>query len=168
MSSICLIDTSVFVIILDVPNRNQDRTSVLKDFKTYAEAGCNFILPMTTILETGNHIAQNGDGTIRRKTAIHFVEQVTAAFNGKAPWSPSQFPDIAEILLWIDRFPDLAGQNKVTDKQEGTSFGDLSIIEEFEKSCKRFQMSEVFIWSTDSDLKNYHQSPAAKSKSSQK
>jgi hypothetical protein len=157
MSSICLIDTCVFTNILNVPRRNQDRDSVLQDYETYAEAGCIFILPMATILETGNHIAQNGDGTIRRETAIRFVEEVTAAFKGKAPWRPSQFPNTAEILLWLNRFPDLAGQNKAPDKQEGTSFGDLSIIEEFHKSCKIHSMSEVFIWSLDSDLKTYHQ-----------
>ncbi|MDM3858000.1 MAG: hypothetical protein PT120_24690 [Aphanizomenon gracile PMC649.10] len=112
---------------------------------------------MATILETGNHIAQNGDGTIRRKTAIHFVEQVKAAFTGKAPWRTTAFPDTTEILVWIDQFPDLAGKNKAPDKQEGTSFGDLSIIEEFNKLCTRFPMSEVFIWSLDRDLQIHHQ-----------
>ncbi|BAZ52324.1 hypothetical protein NIES4103_49840 [Nostoc sp. NIES-4103] len=157
MSSICLIDTSVFLNLLNVPNCNQQHVSVLQDFQTYFEADCTFLLPMATIIETGNHIAQNGDGTIRRKTAIRFVEQVKAAFNGQAPWKPTSFPDTAEILEWIDQFPDLAGRNKAPDRQEGTSFGDLSIIEEFNKSCKRFPMSEVFIWSLDSDLQRYHQ-----------
>lgn len=159
MSSICLIDTSIFVEILDVPKYNQYRASVLEDFKTYVQSGCTFLLPMATILETGNHIAQNGDGTMRRKTALRFVEQVKAAFNGDAPWQPTAFPDTTEILLWIDQFPDLAGKNKAPDKQEGTSFGDLSIIEEFNKLCKRFPMSEVFIWSLDRDLQSYHRTP---------
>ena len=159
MSSICLIDTSIFLEILNVPNYNQHRESVLEDFETYFQAGCTFLLPMATILETGNHIAQNGDGTLRRKTAIHFVEQVKAAFTGEAPWRPTPFPNTAEILLWIDQFPDLAGKNKAPLKLEGTSFGDLSIIQEFHKSCNLFSMSEVFIWSLDSDLKNYHQMP---------
>ena len=35
--------------------------------------------------------------------------------------------------------------------------GDLTIIEEFNKTIKRFPMSEVFIWSLDSDLAAYHQ-----------
>lgn len=61
------------------------------------------------------------------------------------------------VLEWIDQFPDLAGKNKTPDKLEGTSFGDLSIIEEFHKACKIFSMSEVFIWSLDSDLQSYHQ-----------
>ncbi|MEG4086359.1 MULTISPECIES: hypothetical protein [unclassified Microcoleus] len=159
MSSICLIDTSIFLEILNVPNYNQHRESVLEDFRTYSLAGCTFLLPMATILETGNHIAQNGDGTLRRKTAIRFVEQVKAAFAGIAPWRPTPFPSTAEILEWIDQFPDEAGKNKAPNKQEGTSFGDLSIIQEFHKSCNIFSMSEVFIWSLDKDLENYHQMP---------
>jgi hypothetical protein len=157
MSSICLIDTSIFLNFLNVPNCNQDRELVLKDYKIYAESGCTFLLPMATIIETDNHIAQNGDGTIRRKTAMRFVAEVKAALKGEAPWSLTQFPNTEEMLLWINNFPDLAGKNKAADKYEGTSFGDLSIIEEFNKSCQRFPMSEVFIWSLDSDLNSYHQ-----------
>ena len=37
MSSICLIDTSIFVEILDVPKYNQHRASVLKDYETYVK-----------------------------------------------------------------------------------------------------------------------------------
>jgi hypothetical protein len=157
MSSICLIDTSIFLNFVNVPNCNQDRELVLKDYQIYAESGCTFLLPMATIIETGNHIAQNGDGTIRRKTAMRFVAEVKAALKGEAPWSLTQFPNTEEILLWINNFPDLAGKNKAPDKYEGTSFGDLSIIEEFNKSCRRFPMSEVFIWSLDNDLNSYHQ-----------
>lgn len=157
MSSICLIDTSIFLNILNVPNCNENHKLVLEDFQTYIESGCTFLLPMATIIETGNHIAQNGNGTIRRETAIRFVEQVKAAFNGEAPWKLTTFPNTEEIMLWIDKFSDLAGRNKTPDKQEGTSFGDLSIIEEFNNSCRKFSMSEVFIWSLDSDLSRYHQ-----------
>jgi hypothetical protein len=157
MSSICLIDTSIFLEILNVPNYNQHRALVLEDYQTYAKSGCSFLLPMATILETGNHIAQNGDGTIRRIIALRFVKEVKEAFTGVAPWRTTTFPNTAEIMLWIDQFPDLAGKNKAPDKQEGTSFGDLSIIAEFNKSCKLFPMSEVFIWSLDRDLQSYHQ-----------
>lgn len=159
MSSICLIDTSIFLEILNVPKYNQHRASVLEDFQTYAQSGCTFLLPMATILETGNLIAQSGDGTMRRKTALRFVEQVKAAIRGDAPWKPTAFPDTKEILEWIDQFPDLAGKNKAPGKQEGTSFGDLSIIQEFQKACNLCSMSEVFIWSLDKDLQNYHQKP---------
>jgi hypothetical protein len=158
MSIICLIDTSIFLNYLNVLHCNQDRALVQQEYEIYAKSGCTFLLPMATIIETGNHIAQNGDGTMRRETAMRFVKEVKAAFKGEAPWSLTQFPETEEILLWIHKFPDLAGQNKAPDKlSEGTSFGDLSIIEEFNKLCKRFSMSEVFIWSLDSDLSGYRQ-----------
>lgn len=159
MSSICLIDTSIFLNLLDVPNRNESKEEVAKDFETFAEAGCTFLLPMVTIVETGNHIAQNGDGGLRRTVAQRFIFAVKTAFSGEAPWQPVVFPTMQEISDWIDQFPDFAGRNKAPDKPEGTSFGDLSIIQEFHKACTRFPMSEVFIWSLDSDLQSYHQHP---------
>jgi len=161
MSAVCLIDTSVFLNILNVPNRNQDKAEVITSFKEYVELDTTFILPMATILETGNHISQNGDGGTRRDTAQQFCDAVTGAFEGKAPWKPSEFPNSSEVLTWITQFPELAGQNKSPTKTtEGTSFGDLSIIKEYEKCLTKFSLSEVFIWSLDSDLNQYHHHPS--------
>ena len=159
MSAVCLIDTSVFLNLLNVPGRNQDKAKVKATFKDYVDLDVTFILPMATILETGNHIAQNGDGGKRRETADRFCKVIKAAFEGDAPYRPSDFPSNAEILDWLGQFPDYAGKNKSPMKlTEGTSFGDLSIIKEFEKCCARFGMSEIFIWSLDSDLSQYHKS----------
>jgi len=160
VTAICLLDTSVFLNILNVPGKNQEKVEIEKEYFEYVELGVTFILPMASILETGNHIAQNGDGGTRRSTALRFTKAVKGAFEGNAPWTPSEFPNSAEILNWLDSFPGLAGQNKSPTKTtEGTSFGDLSIIQDYEKSRKRFPMSEVFIWALDSDLKNYHHMP---------
>jgi len=156
MSSICLIDTSIFLNLLDIPNRNESKAQVIQDFETFIQADCTFLLPMATILETGNHIAQNGDGNTRRDAAHRFVKAVQAAFSSEAPWQPMEFPSMQEISIWIKNFPDLAGKNKAPGKPEGTSFGDLSIIQDFEKTRKKFPMSEVFIWSLDQDLVAYH------------
>jgi hypothetical protein len=153
---VCIIDTSIFMSILDVPGRNQYREKVGKDFEEFAGNNCTFILPMATIVETGNHIAQQGDGRVRRDTALRFVTAVKASFEEEPPWRTAEFPRTDEIITWIDGFPDMAGQNKKPDKYEGTSFGDFSIIQEFHKACKRFSMTEVFIWSLDQDLRAYH------------
>jgi predicted nucleic acid-binding protein len=157
MGSICLIDTSIFLNLLNVPSRNESREEVRQDFETFIEADCTFLLPMATILETGNHIAQNGDGNTRRATAQNFVKRVQASFLPDAPWRPIDFPSTQEISTWLELFPDLAGKNKAPSKPEGTSFGDLSIIQDFKKTCQRFPMSEVFIWSLDQDLQSYRQ-----------
>lgn len=160
MSAVCIIDTSVFLNLLNVPEKNQDKDSIIRSYSEYVDLGVTFILPMATIIETGNHIAQNGNGTLRRETATRFLETVKGAFTGDAPYRTSEFPNNTEILEWIDRFPQLAGQNKSPTKtSEGTSFGDLSIIVEYEKCIKRFSMTEVFIWSLDSDLKQYSHTP---------
>lgn len=160
MSCTCIIDTTVFLNLLNVPNKNQDRQKIQKDFLTYQASGAEFILPMATIIETGNHIAQNGDGNRRRKVALRFCASVKGAFNGDAPYQPSDFPDKHEVLTWLDLFPNLAGKNsKDETKLEGTSFGDLSIIEEFNKAVRLNKRSEVFIWSLDRDLQSYHHQP---------
>lgn len=160
MSEICLIDTSIFLNLLNVPGRNQDKVQVFDDFKIYVEMDVTFILPMATILETGNHIAQNGNGDMRRKAADRFCIAIEGAFNGVAPYQPSEFPSSAEVLVWLNQFPHHAGQNKSPTKTtEGTSFGDLSIIKEYEKCLSKFGMSEIFIWSLDSDLAQYHRKP---------
>jgi len=154
---IALIDTSILLNLLNVPRRNQNTIKVTEDFKNYVALNCTFILPMASIIETGNHIAQNGDGRMRRQASLRFVASVKGAFEGTAPWSPAEFPNLREILSWLDEFPEAAGKNKTSSKSEGTSFGDLSIIKEFEKTCLRFPMSEVFVWSLDVDLQHFKQ-----------
>lgn len=157
MTSVCIIDTSVLLNLLNVPGKNQDKDQVMQSYAEYVDLEVVFILPMATILETGNHIAQNGNGYLRRQTAERFCDVIKGSFNGEAPYRTSEFPDIKTVMSWIDDFPDVAGRNKSAQQiGEGTSFGDLSIIKEFEKCVARFSMSEVFIWSLDCDLSQYH------------
>lgn len=80
--SICLLDTSVFVEILNVPHMVKQRNTTLAELGQKIQNGESLFLPMATIFETGNHIAQNGDGTQRRKCAEDFVEQVQQALDG--------------------------------------------------------------------------------------
>src|SRR5690625_5777164 len=82
MSAICIIDTSVFCNILDVPNRNQRRAQSLKELRDHFDSGNTLLLPLATIYETGNHIAQQGDGRTRRRVSELFVQQVKVALEG--------------------------------------------------------------------------------------
>lgn len=158
-NSIIIIDTSIFLNVLEVPNKCQDKECVFKQFEEFIELEAIFVLPMATIVETGNHIAQNGDGSIRRKTAKKFCGHIMKVINGEAPYKISDFPTNDEIKSWIAHFPELAMKNKSSEKQEGTSFGDLTIIQEFEKQKRLFKNYEIWIWSLDSDLQLYHYTP---------
>lgn len=157
--SLIIIDTSVFLNILSVPNKCQDKQLVLDEFKHFIQLEASFILPMATIIETGNHIAQNGDGNVRRNVAMQFCEHISKVLNGEAPYILSNFPTNDEIKQWLDQFPNLAMRNKSPVKQEGISFGDLTIIQEFEKQKNIHKNYEIWIWSLDSDLQQYHHQP---------
>lgn len=143
--SLIIIDTSIFLNILAVPNRCQDREKVFEKFEEYITLEASFILPMATIIETGNHIAQNGNGNTRRDIAIQFCEHVSKVLNDEAPYKISSFPNNEEIKKWLNQFPNLAMRNKSPIKQEGTSFGDLTIIQEFEKQKDLHKNFEIFI-----------------------
>ncbi|MCA9977110.1 MAG: hypothetical protein KC413_15220 [Anaerolineales bacterium] len=147
MTSICIIDTSVFCNVLGIPNRAQRQQESLDQLKVFIEMGATLLLPMATIYETGNHIAQNGNGRMRRELAKKFIEQVQQAFSGEAPWTPTPMQALEEIVAWLNEFPDWA--------MRGAGFGDLSIFKVYEEQCALHAGCRVFIWSYDQHLAAY-------------
>lgn len=116
------------------------------------EAGVKFILPVTTIIETGNHIGQCiGD---RRTAAERFVRALELARTSTPPW-------IVRDVAWNDEFLSrfVTGGSTGTDllthlsnKTLGT--GDLAILverEQFEKEVA----AKVEIWSLDRKLSSF-------------
>ena len=59
MGAICLIDTSIFLEVLNVPQKANQHKFIMELLKEKINEGETLFLPMATILETGNHIAQN-------------------------------------------------------------------------------------------------------------
>lgn len=103
--SICLLDTSVFVEFLNVPNMNTRHAEICDELKQKIGDGEFLFLPLATILETGNHIAQNGNGTQRRKIAVFFVKQVQLALEGKSPFTPIATPQSGSHAAVAYRIP---------------------------------------------------------------
>ncbi len=99
---------------------------------------------MAAIVEVGNHIAQLGNGALRRAAAERFIAEVRKALADEAPWKPINFPSNQEVLSWLDAFPDAAMQ--------GLGMGDLSIKKEWEDLCAKYRMSRVRVWTLDDDL----------------
>lgn len=112
MGAICLIDTSIFLEILNVPHKASQSELILQELKEKIEARESLFLPMATILETGNHIAQNGDGNQRRICAETFVVQVTQALEGKSPFTPINFLKKEDLQGWLKELPDEAMQRR--------------------------------------------------------
>lgn len=144
MSTIVIVDSTVLLNIIDVPGRNQDRSTVLNTLDERIEAGDHLFIPMAAIVEVGNLIAHGCGGAQRRAAAERFVMEVRSALDDKAPWKPINFPSNLDVLRWLDAFPDSA--------MRGMGMGDLSIRQEWEACCMRYPMSRVLVWSLDSDL----------------
>ncbi len=160
MSEIVLLDTTIYLNVLNVEGKNQHRTEVLDEFKKRAENDASFLLPMATIWETGNHIARLSDGGRRRKFAQELVDDVSKALNGETPYRTTYFPNREEFLQWLVKFPEYAQRNKSEEKlREGISLADLSIIQEWERTRRLHPSSRVCIWSLDIDLKAYDHAP---------
>lgn len=144
MSSIVVVDTSVLLNILNVPDRNQQFVDVVDRLGTLIDAGDHLFTPMAAIVEAGNLIAHGTNGAQRRAAAEGFVKQVRGALCDEAPWKPINFPSNAEVLRWLAEFPDSATQ--------GIGIGDLSIKHEWKVLCAKHPLSHVWVWTLDNDL----------------
>ena len=151
MSPVVIVDTSVLLNVLDVPGFNQDRDAVLDRFGELVDAEANFLLPLGTVMETGNHIADIRDGQRRRRHATVFADQVRKALKGEAPWALAPLPDADELVRWLDTFPDEA--------MRGLGMVDLSIVKEWDRACKRHPRRRVLIWALDQHLTSYDRKP---------
>lgn len=122
---------------------DKDRIERLLD----SEKGATIVLPLASIIETGNHIAQAG---ARRFESAHlFCAKLTAVANAEIPWAA--FSEQAELwtpesLLRIAReWPDLA--------VSGLSMGDATIKEVAEYYGKSGMTVEII--TGDAGLKAY-------------
>ncbi|SFU46820.1 hypothetical protein [Alicyclobacillus macrosporangiidus] len=144
------VDTSIVLNMLNVPGRNQDRDHVLREL---AESqGDTFILPLSSIIETGNHIAHLADGFQRRQAAERFTELLKKIARGEFPWTMDKLSmDRKDLEFYASHFPDYAVR--------GVGMGDLSIIREFTRYVERIGPSVsgivVKIWSLDAHLSGY-------------
>jgi len=149
--SICLIDTTVFCNVVPVPGRDQDCQGVRAQLREHVLEGVTLLLPLATIVETGNHVARQPDGNVRRDTASRFVSMVKQAIEGRTPFVPTPFLEPAALLEWLDQFPDYA--------VAGMGLGDLSIVKDWEAQCRTHPDHRVFIWSLDQHLRSYDRAP---------
>ena len=151
MPPVIIVDTSVLLNVLNVPGCNQNRDAVLARFSQLLDEGANLLLPLGAVFETGNHIADVRDGRQRRRYAAAFTDQVRRALNGEAPWTLAPLPDADQLENLLDRFPDNA--------MRGLGMVDMSIIEEWERTCRRHPHRRVSVWSLDQHLTGYDRTP---------
>lgn len=146
------IDTSVFLELLNVPGKSENHERYMKELVELNQTRTEtLILPFATIIETGNHIAQNGDGNQRRSCAKRFCDCIMKTINGEAPWKyygKQMTPEDLEIIC--GKFEDAA--------MRAEGFGDLSIIRSYEKYKEETPgIANIRIWTKDAHLMGYNE-----------
>lgn len=155
MASIVFIDTSVLCNLLEVPGRCQNHSEVVDNFKAMVSDGCQFVLPLTSLIETGNHICNSGGN--RRAAAERYERLIGQIADGRAPWKLNQV-EWGENLLRDFLAGDGTGQAAVEwlgNSQMGA--GDLAILVERDDFVGRsaYRPADVTVWSLEGQLSSY-------------
>jgi hypothetical protein len=156
MPAIWFIDTNVLCELVGVPGKSDKRTAIGREANERLEAGDRFVLPVTAIIETGNHICNaKGDELPRRQAAERFVRILREAANDVSPWAIHAAVWDTEFVLQLcagsitERpFEDLA-----TARQLGA--GDIGILVEREQFKRRSPFKDVRIWTLETELGAY-------------
>lgn len=146
------IDTSVLTNILDIPKMNSNKVEVMEEFNVLRSDNSNtLLLPLATIIETGNHIAHISDGNTRRKKGKQMAEMLRNMAQGNAPWDYYENEITREDLLnMANNFPDMVMRE--------TGIGDLAIISAYEKYKNSVPaIGYIRIWSLDNHLAGYQE-----------
>lgn len=158
MSETVFIDTSVLLNLLDVPHKNSHRVEAVEEFKRLArDPAIVLIIPVTAVIETGNHIAQLDDGNVRRQKAELLSGWLRKALDGTSPWglSRSEWDDAALSRL-IDGYLHLPGLPQLAS--QGVGAGDAAILHERQRFIERADVpsaQSVRIWTLDVGLGSY-------------
>lgn len=155
MKRVVFLDTSIVCNLVPVPGFDQDSAEVTEEMSTRMKSGTQFILPITAVIETGNHIAQLPKGDARRKAADRFSTILTMVISNRSPWV---LHDIAWNTAFLQSFLDGAetGSSYVQHALNGVGAGDLCILTERQQYQSRSHLAAE-IWTLDHGL-NAHNS----------
>ena len=145
--TVCIVDTSILVELLDVPGKVSHRAQVLSDFEQRQKRNQQFLLPVAVLIETGNHIAQVSDGRVRRERAGRFVKFAGDALEGQSPFVATPFPANADVATWLADFPDYA--------MRGLGLADRSVVALWHEQRALNRDRRVYVWALDAHLSAY-------------
>jgi hypothetical protein len=155
MAEIRFVDTSVLCDLLKVPGKCQRHDEVREELEVLRGSGVQLVLPIASVIETGNHIAQAEGGRARRACAERFVGLLRLTAEGGAPW-------VLHSVAWDGRMLDLLcdgpGQVGAFVEMAGSGTlgaGDVAILAECELYASRTAGVRVSVWTHDERLAAY-------------
>lgn len=156
---IVIVDTTVMLNFLDVPNHNNKRDLIDEQFEALVDRGARFILPLATVFQTGDHIADLPDRNNRFRYASALRDQIRKAENKESPWdSLHHLESEKEIEGWLNRFPNFTRNGSVRGGK-GYNVSILSMIEAQKTARKRIPGGRIRMWSLNARLQNQMYDP---------
>ncbi|MEH2182167.1 hypothetical protein [Nostoc sp.] len=158
MRKVLIIDTSIICVYLGVPgketcgydNDKWDKKRVEVRFQEEEKQGAKFILPIATIIETGNHIAQANFK--RYEIAQAFGNILVKVADGVIPWGVFE-TQVGE--LWNSEQLKQLAIEWPTLASRKISIGDATIKTVAEYYAKTSSTFQVEIFTGDGGLKAY-------------
>ena len=150
---VVFVDTSVLCNLLRVPGKDSDHQRITTDLLKKRQSS-DLVLPVTAIIETGNHIAQLANGHSRRTCAEKFAGVLQMVISGAAPW-------VLHAVEWDDAYLRAmldgarTGSSLIALAMTGLGCGDLSILVEVERYRARTTGVEIEVWTLDNQLSSY-------------
>lgn len=151
MTTVTFIDTSVLLEILQVPGKSDAATGaeLVAEMDLRSQAGERFVIPVTTIIETGNHIAQcDGD---RYQVAGRLVRLLRAAAEEDGPWRVLQTRFDAEFLAALCE-GDSTGQPLPSLAAAKIGAGDVALLVERDTLLAGSAVAAASVWTLDAGL----------------
>jgi len=146
MKTVHIIDSSVYLVILNVPNfcTPTQLNETLSLLKQYNDSNDEMLLPLGTIIETGNHIADSVNGR-RYRIAEKFINDVKSSLREETPYKLCGIPKgdswQRNLEEWFNSFKDLF--------QNGIGMVDSICISIWQQMKEKFPNYRVRIWAYD-------------------
>ena len=156
MATVEFVDTSVLVEVLDVPGRNGNRARIMRDLKRKQREKIQLVLPVATIIETGNHITHIAEGWARRRCAQTFAGMLELCSQGEAPWVLYAASWDGEMLTALCE--GARTQMTLVDHAVGQMLGsgDLSILAERDRYRRRVSKGTVVrVWTEEEHMNQW-------------
>lgn len=154
MGKIMIIDTNIMCVWLKVPgketagkNNEWDYEKVSAHIGEEIKQGTKLCLPMTSVIETGNHIAHIKGN--KAPSADALMDKIIKSANGDNPWLVF---DQQNGIWEAERLTELITTWNTEVKKEEHALGDAIIIEIAKSYAPNF---DIEIFTGDNLLKEY-------------
>lgn len=149
-NNVVFVDTSVLANLIRVPGRCNDHVYLQQRFKDLHSSGTRFVLPITTIIETGNFVSQASSD--RYGVSKRYEAALRAAQGSTPPWT---IRDVVWDGDFIQSLIDGAGTGSTMVEHFSSNFlgaGDISILVEMAQFREQTGYTNILIWTLDHGL----------------